>query len=422
MKHRERLICTSFVIKIASRCNLNCKYCYMYNKGDTSYLKQPKIMSRNTVIDFIERVYEHYTIHNIKKRPIFSFHGGEPLLVKKSFFNFFIEKANSLFKAELKPLYTVQTNGILIDDEWCDLFEKHNIYIGISLDGEKSVNDENRIYHSEKGSYDDVIRGLDKVLNYKNLKRRVGILSVINIKANPISTYHHLKSLGVKNFDFLLPDYTYDDKDVIKKETMTISYSDWLISIFNEWFIDKDRPRIRFFNGIIESIMGGDFSNDSLGELNNELLVIETNGEYEAVDVLKTCGENFTKTGTNVSNTSIDDALKTDLAYLYIQSHSKLSQICDSCAIKKVCGGGYLPHRFSKHNGFDNPSVYCGDLMKLITHIQNTVIDTIPQDVLKQMNVVRLSFEDAQKIILNVKTKTRHLKDELFKFNNLNNF
>ena len=263
-----------------------------------------------------------------------------------------------------------------------------------------------------------MIDGLNTILNYKGMERMVGLLSVINIKANPISTYHHLKSLKVKSFDFLLPDYIYDEKEIIKNETKEISYSGWLISIFNEWFYDKSKPRIRLFNGIIEAILGGDFSADSLGEYNNELLVIETNGEYEATDALKTCGENFTKTGASVQNTSIDEALKTELANLYIQSHSKLCQVCVNCKIKKVCGGGFLPHRYSKRNGFDNPSVYCEDLMRVITHIQNKVIDSLPKDLLKNTEVSKISFEDAQESIRSIKNK--HLKKELIKFSVIN--
>ncbi|QTE21987.1 hypothetical protein J3359_14380 [Polaribacter cellanae] len=372
----------------------------MYNKGDTSYKNQPKVMSKETVDQFLNRVKDHFTKRDINDNPIFSFHGGEPLLAGKDFFKYFVSKANEvLLSVNIQPVFTVQTNGTLIDDEWCKLFHDNNIFVGISIDGEKKNNDENRIYHSGKGSYDDVIKGLNRVLNYKDLGLRTGVLSVINLEADPIETYLHFKRLGIKSFDFLLPDYIYDEIEIIKTESKNISYSSWLIKMFDYWIKDRDQPRIRFFNGMIDAILGGDFANDTLGEMGNELLVIETNGGYEAVDVLKICGEGFTKEGANVFNSSVDEALQTDLANLYHQSHKILNEKCQKCLIQKVCGGGYLPHRYSKKNGFDNPSVYCEDLMCLITHIQNTVLDLIPSNLMKQVEVRKITYEEALDVI-----------------------
>jgi uncharacterized protein len=88
-----------------------------------------------------------------------------------------------------------------------------------------------------------------------------------------------------------------------------------------------------------------------------------------------------------------------DLSSLYYLSHSRLCRQCLSCPVKDICGGGYLPHRYHKENGFNNPSVYCHDLLKLITHIQTRVLDQIPDHVLAASHVTRLSYTDALDII-----------------------
>ena len=74
--------CNTIVIKIASRCNLNCSYCYMYNLGDTTYKSQPKLMSNDIIDSLINRVKEHCQEHGIKNFH-FVIHGGEPLLAPK---------------------------------------------------------------------------------------------------------------------------------------------------------------------------------------------------------------------------------------------------------------------------------------------------------------------------------------------------
>ena len=84
---------TSLLLKITSRCNLNCKYCYMYNLEDTSYSKQPRFMSREVCEQVIIKTYEH-CIQNDVKAFLFVFHGGEPLLCEKDFFVWFVTFAN----------------------------------------------------------------------------------------------------------------------------------------------------------------------------------------------------------------------------------------------------------------------------------------------------------------------------------------
>jgi len=73
---------------------------------------------------------------------------------------------------------------------------------------------------------------------------------------------------------------------------------------------------------------------------------------------------------------------------------------------------GYLPHRYSKQNGFDNPSIYCNDLMKLITHIQNKLIEAIPSQLQKQLGIYPLTFEEAYQFTSNI-SNTNIVNNEL---------
>lgn len=377
---KEDLKCTGAVIKIASRCNINCTYCYMYNHEDKTFKLQPKIMSDETINDLIKKIKIHCLITKVEKFQ-FILHGGEPLLAGKTFFENLIKKANNYLLPEVKPTFHLQTNGILIDNEWCNLFKKHNVHVGVSLDGIKSINDQYRIDHKGKGSYDRVIKGI-KVVQENNIG--LGMLTVINIDADPIEFYEHLKHLKIDNVDLLFPDYTHDELPVgINNGSFTrekTPYADWLINIFDLWFSDKEKLDIRLFKYCVCLLIGGEINFDYLGTSNNNVLVIETDGGIEPVDSLKICGEGFTKMNANVSTNYFSEALSSPLSKMYLLSKKKIHKQCTICPLKQICGGGFLPHRYSKKNGFNNPSVYCADLIKLFTHIHNKVMNEFTED------------------------------------------
>lgn len=390
------LKCNTVVVKIASRCNLNCTYCYMYNMGDETYKLQPKKMSMDTIQNLMHQILNHCQNHSLKKYSIV-LHGGEPLLAGRQFFYDFVYSLKRTIPSKIEVKIVVQTNGLLLDDAWCETLSELGIGIGISLDGTQEANDKYRIDHSGKGSYLRIIKGLETAQKSKFLKNKPGVLSVIDVYSDPTDIYNHFKILGIESVDFLLPEATYEVYPPGKVDFLNTNYGEWLITLFDEWFFDTSKNRIkqiRFFDQIIHMLLGGVVSSDLIGELNNQVLVIETDGGIEAVDALKVCGDGFTKSGANVSSHTFDEAIDTDLASLYHLSHQILCGRCSVCPIKEICGGGYLPHRFSKQNGFNNPSIYCNDLLIIIAHIQNQLLKSIPQHLHADLGVELIQQEE----------------------------
>lgn len=150
---------TSVVVKVASRCNLNCSYCYMYNLGDHTYRNQPKVMGLDVVDSLLHRIKDHCVQNNLERFEII-LHGGEPLLAGKDFFQYFKCKTQEILGEVTTPVLGIQTNATLLDEEWCKLLYKLGYAIGVSLDGPKSVNDQFRVDHAGKGSYDNIVKGL----------------------------------------------------------------------------------------------------------------------------------------------------------------------------------------------------------------------------------------------------------------------
>jgi uncharacterized protein len=172
----------------------------------------------------------------------------------------------------------------------------------------------------------------------------------------------------------LFPDATYEKPprgyDPYGEGT---PYALWLLQMFDIWFEDsrvREAPKVRLFLQIMRSMMGEADGYDVLGKGDIEVLVIESDGEIQPLDGLRYCKDGMASTAFNVLHDDLDDAYADPLIRMYHKSHEWLCGQCAACPVSDVCGGGFLPHRFKPDNGFDNPSLYCRDLLKLITTLQ----------------------------------------------------
>ena len=144
LPYTNQLDTIEIVFKITSRCNLDCTYCYYFNGMNPSAHNLPAVISKENIKNVVCFIKEGVDELGLKKVN-FDFHGGEPLLMNKSRFEWMCKYINDELKSFVEFDFTLQTNAIAIDDEWIDLFEKYNISIGVSLDGPKEYNDINRI-------------------------------------------------------------------------------------------------------------------------------------------------------------------------------------------------------------------------------------------------------------------------------------
>lgn len=357
-------------------------------------MDQPPLMSGETVDALIRRVRNHCQSH---KLPDFSFvfHGGEPLLAGPHFFRRFVDRAVAEIPPETKLRFYLQTNGTLLTKEWCVLLAELNIGVGVSLDGPKRLNDLYRVGHSGEGSYDRVIEGWKAA---KSQGLRPGLLAVINLEADPLEVYRHARDLNPGSIDFLFPDATHDKLPPHYSRTGEATpYADWLLKIFGAW-VAEDQPavRIRIFSYLLRRILGGDDSFDNFNQDPNQVMVIETNGAIESLDVLKVCRAGITLSDTNVHSHDLDDAFDREMVSLYYRSGEQVCATCRRCLLNSVCAGGYLPHRYHSDNAFDNPSVYCRDLMKLITGIQNWVTSQLPADMIAATGLTPITYGEAR--------------------------
>lgn len=362
---------TGFIVKVAARCNLNCSYCFEFNLGDESWRRMPSVMSRATVETLVRRLREQTDAQDQRWIQVI-LHGGEPMLLGKARTREFIHSIrNGLPKVEVE--FGMQTNAVLIDAEWVELFTDLGLRVSLSLDGSEEINDKFRVDHRGGGSHARAVAGIRKLTETEAGRKLFGgVLAVINPEADPMEAYSALRGLEPPMLEFLMPHHNWDRPPPWKgpDPMRTTPVADWLIPIFDQWFrFDAAKVRIRLFEELMARLVGLRSRVENVGVGRIGLIVVATNGDIEAVDTLKSIpGEQIL--GMNLERHSFADAMTHPKYVLRQRGLRQLGSECQKCSYGEICGGGYIPHRWSSKRGFKNPSVYCADLAKLIGHIQ----------------------------------------------------
>ena len=357
----------TFFLRVAASCNLDCDYCYVFKHRDMTWKKMPAVMLESTVQSFAKRVREYAENIGLSEVNII-FHGGEPLMCGSNKLIEFADMISDILSEEIKPSYSIQTNGTLITETFLSECEKRNIGISLSIDGHKCVHDKHRRYKNGKSSYNDVLNGIRLLKGHPSIFE--GVIGVVDPCFEP------------ENVDLLLPDSTYIDLPKGRAEQPDL-YKNWLIRAFDAWFFNHQSLQLRTFEHILAGILGEGSALDAFGLGNLDYLTVETDGTYHTSDILKVAYENASAIGFSVDEGSIEQALSSEKVKQYntLLSVGALPQKCKECTYSTLCGGGSLPHRYNETNGFNNPSVYCEEMYTLIHHAKEIFIHAIEAEM-----------------------------------------
>jgi uncharacterized protein len=367
MRVNSKAPITSFLVKVASRCNLNCDYCYVFNHADQSWKSMPPLMSEKDRKIVAERIGSYTKNHKIP-HSLVAFHGGEPLLMKASKI---VETAQWIREAVSEDTimdFSLQTNGVLLTDDILKQFSDANIGVSLSLDGPKLATDLHRVTHKGKSSYEGVMSGYQKLINYPNIF--MGVIAVIDPRVKPRELLSFFNELNPPKVDFLLPDANYKAPPFLRDKDPDI-YLNWILEAFDLWLDEYPNLKIRLFDTLLQTVIGSQSGTDFFGFGNVTMLTIETDGAFHDLDVLKITTEGYSSLGLNIRDHTIDEAANSS----NIERHNQLLSLegvsakCKACPVFQICGAGSVPHRYNE-NGFDNPTVYCREMFGLITHAQ----------------------------------------------------
>jgi uncharacterized protein len=375
---RESLPFHSFLWKVASRCNINCSYCYVYNLGDDTWRAQPHFMSPETARRTAQRMREHLDRHG-KKNAAIIFHGGEPMMLGPSRISQLVKQVREVFEGSgIEIKIGMQSNLLLFNEAIGECLSREGITLGVSIDGPPHANDIHRIDFKGRGTGRCLEEKLELLLTPRFRHLFSGFLCVVNPATDPVEIVDYLLSFHPHSIDFLLPLFNHDNlPPSYRNGKRGVPYGDWLIRCFDRWIQSGSSTRIRYFNSIIRMLCGSVTSVESIGTLPVDIIVVESNGSIEAVDSLKAAFPGAAQLGFSVHENSFDEVMQHYGVRVRQLGARGLCDTCQRCELVDVCGGGYYPHRYSRENGFNNPTVYCADLMKLITHIKSVVLAEI---------------------------------------------
>lgn len=313
-------------------------------------------------------------------------HGGEPLLLGVDATERFVEGLKSSLRADAG--LHIQTNGVLLTDEFIDVFDRYDVGISISLDGPLELHDRNRRDRHGDGSHERVVAGVARLVAHPARERLFsGLLAVVDPTSDPTEVYEFLKATGAPSFDFLYRDGNHDVLPPWKGQTDSTEYGDWMVHLLDHYLADLTPPRIRVLDDLIRLILGGRGHKEGIGQDDYGILVIDTDGRITRNDTLKVAypGADRFQLERSIVNRDLLDQLGGAELDEYFSLQRPTSPTCKACPELTVCGGGMPAHRWSTKNGYSNPTVFCSDQLKLISAVKDR-LPSPPRDMTDTRN------------------------------------
>lgn len=363
-------------------CNLDCTYCYylekenLFPKGENFRMK-PEVLEA-----YIRQYIESQNTHEVT----FAWQGGEPTLLGLDYFQKIVELEKK-YSAGRVINNTLQTNGTLLNDEWCQFFREHHFLIGLSIDGPRHLHDTYRLDKGQKPTFDRVMRGLELLKKHQVEFNTLTVISASNAK-HPIEVYDFLREVGSGYIQFIPlverlpapgnkssgldfaepPEPGQADTPVTRWSVPSEMYGDFLIQIFDAWVRrDVGKVFVQMFD-VSLGIWSGHgpglclFLKDC-----GEGLALEHNGDLYSCDHFV-----YPKFQLgNIMNESISTMVNSTKQKEFGEAKSStLPKFCRECDVRFACQGECPKHRFTNTpDGEDGLNYLCASYKKFFRHV-----------------------------------------------------
>jgi uncharacterized protein len=371
-----------------SLCNLNCSYCYYLSKQE--FLGRP---GQGRISDAVlETFIRQYFEGQNHKEVVFSWQGGEPTLLGVDFFRKVVEFEKKYCPPHVRCENDLQTNGMLLDDAWCEFLHEENFLVGLSIDGPKHLHDAYRQDPGGEGSFDRVFRAAKLLKKYKV---NFATLSCVNFRTgkHPREVYRFLRDeVGSKRMQFIpivepvgfrqVAPQRWDERFMPMLgdpearpgnpgsivEGWCVDPEDWgdfLCRVFDEWCRkDLGEIYVNYFEAAVETWMGHVSPLCTQGPMCGKGLALECDGsvypEYRVGNIMENLLE--------------------EMAFSEIQEHfgrakeGMLPEYCRRCEYQFACFGECPKNRFIKTpDGVPGLNYLCSGWKKFFAHIDEPV-------------------------------------------------
>ncbi|MDO5058457.1 MAG: anaerobic sulfatase maturase [Neisseria sp.] len=352
---------------VGAQCNIDCTYCfYLHKQGLLHQSKTPRMSER-----VLEEHIRQYLEANTGEEAVFTWQGGEPMLAGLDFYR----KAVALQKKYARPgqrvLNDLQTNGLLLDDEWCVFLHEHRFLVGLSLDGPEHLHNRYRIAKNGKPTFPYVMRAVEKLKQYRI---PFNILCVVN-RANaeaPLEVYRFLRdTIAPRMIQFLpcaeaadfqtAPLPLYGRRAAAEWSVAPEQWGHFLCTVWQEWLAqDFGRVFVDQFENTVSQALGFGAQKCVTAPVCGKAAALEHNGDFFACD-------HFVYPEYRIGN--IAHSHEGDLAFSRKQQQfgcakqQTLPEDCTGCTFLDLCWGGCPKHRFAEsRNGKGGLNYLCSGL------------------------------------------------------------
>lgn len=341
---------------VGSRCNLACRYCY-YLGTDELIGNAPAVRMDDATLDaFIKRYVEECPGQVVS----FTWHGGEPTLAGLDFFRRAVELQKKYLAGGRECWNNLQTNGILLDDEWCDFLAAEKFDVGLSIDGAKAVHDRYRLDHRDEGTYDRVAAACER-LKSRGVKPDLLCTVTSDSAADPLAVYRALREMDTGWMQFIPIVRWNEDGSTTPDSVTPEGYGDFLRDVFAEWlYHDLGRVGVQMFAEVAKTIGGGNPSLCTMAQTCGRVLVVERDGGVYSCDHFVRPEHKLGDVAVDGLATLADSEKQREFGEA---KRSTLTAECRSCKYLPMCGGGCPKDRFAKStDGEDGQYYLCGGL------------------------------------------------------------
>ena len=346
-------------------CNLNCRYCF--------YLKKSALYPRGSMETMSDEVLEAYIRQTFESQPgprvTLAWQGGEPTLMGLDFFHRAVTFEKIFTRPGVQVERTIQTNGLLLDDEWCRFLHDNGFLVGLSLDGPREMHDAWRRDRKGEGTFDKVLNAVRLLQQYQV---EFNILATVNAANadHPLEVYQFFRDEVKAGYIQFIPIVGRDPKSqtgVADYSVGSKQYGLFLSAIFDEWVSrDVGKMFILNFDFSLANWLGSPVTCIFSSECGNAL-ALERNGDLYSCDHFVN-PENLLG---NILNTPMRALVDSQQQRQFGRDKlAKLPQYCRKCPVLFACYGECPKNRFIKTpDGKEGLNYLCKGYKHFFVHV-----------------------------------------------------
>jgi serine-type anaerobic sulfatase-maturating enzyme len=350
-------------------CNLNCTYCFYLEKeriysGNTSAKKTDWVMSDEVLEKFIQQKIQS----NEFSEESFIWQGGEPTLLGIDYFRKIVHLQQKYANGK-KNNNSIQTNGILLDDSWCEFFADNNFLIGISIDGPADLHDKYRIDKGGKATFGKVIQAIDLLKKHTVEFNTLTTIHNDN-SAFSLEIYHFLKDIGSTYLQFIPVVERMEETIVSDWSVQPEQFGKFLNAVFDEWVRnDIGKIFVQTFDVSLQAWFGKPSSLCIFNETCGYAPAIELNGDIYSCDHF-VFPEYIVG---NILDNSLQSIMQSEQQIKFGKNkQDALPQFCRECKFLFACNGECPKNRFlTTENGEPGLNYLCSGYKIYFEHIDS---------------------------------------------------